>query len=326
LGGRARQTTADGKFVGETPAMLQHQNKFGSEFQNVEDLLHADAMASGHLDPRKLGGYVGEIFEVERQETTRRAILKMLDEGDPIIDDLRNKFGLDPEQWVDDLDDLLYNIDTKGARKAVLDEAARLRARGELVWNTTTTRGPGDELFSEFLDRLYLAHQKNYKDIVHTFHGNVNRANLERLANSPLLWWPLSYQLKAGKWLIDLMTNRALGAQTDLLGAWTLDNLLKNHTTLYERDRNYRDMFDDHPALWRSVSMFLPITPFDMGVFMARWTRYSGSAIGSQLGLWDQDPSYPADPVNILIRSMQIGPQFSADIMSDVFDELTDEE
>ena len=72
--------------------------------------------------------------------------------------------------------------------------------------------------------------------------------------------------------------------------------------------------------------MMLPMTPFDMGVFMARWTRYSGSWIGAQLGLWDQDPSYPQDPYNFALRSLSLGPIFSTDLISDITREFQQRE
>ena len=58
----------------------------------------------------------------------------------------------------------------------------------------------------------------------------MNRSNLERLANNPLLWWPITYQLKAGKWLIDLMTKQFAGVYGhEMLGTATLYTLLGNH-------------------------------------------------------------------------------------------------
>jgi hypothetical protein len=81
-------------------------------------------------------------------------------------------------------------------------------------------------------------------------------------------------------------------------------------------------MFEEHPALWRTLGMLLPITPFDMGVFMARQTRYSGSWIGAQLGLWDQDQSYPQDIYNLVVRSLAVGPIFSQDIFQDIMGEF----
>jgi hypothetical protein len=89
-----------------------------------------------------------------------------------------------------------------------------------------------------------------------------------------------------------------------------------------ENNEEYFKAFDEHPALWRGMSMMLPITPFDFGVFMARWTRYAGSWTGAQLGRWDQDTSYPQDPINFVSRSLSLGPVYSWDLFGDILGEF----
>ena len=317
IGGARKVDKVTGQFTHETKAMRLHQNRFSDDFVGVEDILSSDAQASGWLDPRKLGGYVGAAFDAQRPQTTVDVITRMIDNGDPVIDDLIRKFGGNSDDWVKGLDDLLYDIDTKGAKATVVDEVAEMTKRQELVWGS----GGEPAAWTDFLDGLYKAHQKNFQDIMHVFHGNVNRSNLERLLNSPLLWWPLSYQLKAGKWVLDILTDRALGAQTDLLGTWTLAKALNLHYDKYEEDADYRSVWDDHPAMWRTLAMMLPMTPFDMGVSQARWTRYSQSWIGTQLGLWEEDRGYPQDPVDFITRSLQMGPQFTIDLLGDIAEE-----
>jgi hypothetical protein len=161
-----------------------------------------------------------------------------------------------------------------------------------------------------------------FKDVTRTFHGNINRNNMERMLNSPLLWWPLSYQLKTGKWLIDVLTKNAGGSASELAGLGLLGKLMVNHRWEMENNDEYMKMFEDHPALFRAITMMLPITPFDMGVFMARWTRYAGSWTGAQLGLSEQDESYPQEFTDFMTRVLALGPLYSADIMGDVIGEL----
>lgn len=292
---------------------LAMQQKGKLSMQSVEDVLAWDQAASGWLDPRNLDGFIGEVFAIERADTTNKALIAALKRGDPVIDDLTSLFGdLEVNQWADELDRMLYDIDTKGARQMVLDEAAAQGMRyGE------------NALFDEFLEGLWRQHQDQFRDITHIFHGNVNRMNIERFLNSPLLWWPLSYQLKAGKWVFDLLTDRFLGAKSDLLGAGYLTYAMQRHQQLMGSNDTYKGIFMDHPVLWRTLSMMLPMTPFDMGVFMARWTRYSGSWMGAQLGVWEQDPSYPQTLPDFLQRSTSLGPLFSIDLMEDLIDEVT---
>lgn len=279
---------------------------------DIEDILTWDAGASGWLDPRNLNGHIGKVFDVERKDLTKQAIIERIRNGDPVIDDLESLFGkMDDNLWVDEIDRMLYDIDTKGARATVLDEAA---ANGMAYGQNA--------LFDEFLENLWKQHSDNFRDIMHIFHGNVNRNNLERLLNSPLLWWPLSYQLKAGKWVFDLLTNRFAGAQTDLLGAGYLSYAMERHYQLMESNDTYQGIFMDHPVLWRALSMALPMTPFDVGVFMARWTRYTGSWAGNQLGLWEPHPGYPETLPEFFQRSTKLGPLFSLDLTEDLINEL----
>jgi GNAT superfamily N-acetyltransferase len=297
--------------VTKDPALEKLGRNVRTDMLSVDEITQLDNMSSGWLDPRELYGYTKEMSAIERPQVTRDLLIRAIDEGNPVIDDLMDQFGGNPEQWVDELEDMLYKFDSKGIRQTILDEHAKLGNYADDIDN-----------FDEFLDGLYVAHQKNYQDIIHTLHGNVNRSNLERLANSPLLWWPLSYQLKAGKWVVDLMTKQMVGAKTDMLGTGLVYKVLKNHEQNMERSEGYAAVFEEHPALWQTLGMMLPMTPFDMGVFMARWTRYSGSWLGAQMGLWEQDPSYPQDPTNFALRSLQLGPVFSADLFADIMAEF----
>ena len=100
--------------------------------------------------------------------------------------------------------------------------------------------------------------------------------------------------------------------------------MYERHNELIKNNEAYQGMFLEHPVLWRTLGMMLPMTPFDMGVFMARWTRYSGSWMGAQLGLWEQDSSYPQNVPKFLERSLLLGPLFSIDLMADLFDETSE--
>jgi hypothetical protein len=282
-----------------------------------EETLQLDGYAAGWMDLRNLYGYVRNASRLQRSQSSRKIIQEAIDGGSPVIDDLKARWGENPTAWVDELEDQLYSIDAKGVKATVLADPTAVQMRNY--------KGPESHLYDEFLERVFDAHRKGYQDIVHTFHGNVNRSNLERLFNSPLLWWPLSYQLKTGKWLIDVLTKQFAGRRgPEMLGTATLAVLLGDHQYAMENNPEYAKLFDEHPALWRSISMFFPLTPFDMGVFMARWTRYSGSWIGAQLGLWDQDPSYPQDPYNFIQRSLNLGPIFSGQILESIFGEFED--
>jgi hypothetical protein len=287
-----------------------------------EDILHADQYASGWIDSRNLYGYYANIGAAQRPQATRRILQKIIDDsaaGDvwsgAVIRDLKDMFGGDTSVWIKEIEDQLYNIDTMGVRATVLKDAVAQQMRAAKV--------PQSKAYGEFLDGVFREHTKVYQDIVHTLHGNVNRANLERIMNSPFLWWPISYQLKVGKWVIDLLTKQVGGiAGPELLGTFGLATLLSKHSYFMENSEEYRAAMEGHPALWRALAMMLPMTPFDVGVNMARMTRYGTSWMGAQLGLWDEDPTYPQDPVNFMIRAFSLGPAYSVDIIKDISEEF----
>ena len=282
-----------------------------SSLLSVEEILAQDRGASGWVDPRALYGYVAEAVKATKRGVTEDFLTQIYKEGSPVLDDLKKRFGDDPQAMVDEIDDLLFRIDNKGAQRAIMED---MNARELLDANNPA--------YDEFLTRLWQQHEHNYKDIVHTFHGNVNRNNLERLINSPLLWWPASYQIKTGKWLIDVMTKGFAGGKAELAGSAMLTKLLANHKSAMEDNEEYRSAFENHPALFQAMSMMLPMTPFDMGAYMARWTRYSGSWIGAQLGLTEQDETYPQDIRSFVGRSLSLGPIYSADVLGDIWSEF----
>jgi hypothetical protein len=277
-----------------------------------------DAMASGWLDHRKLEGIIGPAFDAERVASTQKA-LTALAADDPVMQVMRRKHGdgATPEQMVDDLDRMMYDFDKQGVPKTITDEAKKLLDDADY------------EAMKPFIQQLTRQHEKIFRDVVHSFRGNTNRSNIERLANSYFLYWPISYQLKVGKVLFDTLTYRSFGRQTDLLGAWTVDRLTKEHAARLVDDEEYRQMFVDNPELWRAAGMFLPITPMDIGVSMSRFTRYTTSALGAHLNLFPEDPSYPdiTTPEGIFefsSRIMQMGPLYTADLLARAGRELGD--
>ena len=209
--------------VVQDPAIERLAGKSGdTALLAPEEILHADASASGWLDPRNLYGFVRNASRLQRPQQTRKILQEAIDAGSPVIDDLRKTWGDNPETWIDEIEKQLYDIDTKGVRATVMSDATAVQM--------ANTVGPQSHLYDEFLEGIFKAHTKNYQDIVHTFHGNVNRSNLERLLNSPFLWWPLSYQLKTGKWLIDVMTKQFAGHYgNEMLATAVLGTLLADH-------------------------------------------------------------------------------------------------
>jgi len=106
-----------------------------------------------------------------------------------------------------------------------------------------------------------------------TFRGNPNRSAVERAMNSFLLFWPLSYQIKASKLLAEFMFSRGLGYRTGSAGAQTWLEFRQQHDQLLQEDPEYAKFFKDNRELLFVLGNFLPITPEDLGVSLSPLLR-----------------------------------------------------
>lgn len=284
-------------------AVAIHSGKLkATDASPVEAVLSQDPLASGWRDSRQLDGYIGRAFKVTRQASARD-VLTLKAAEDPAIRSALAKFGGTPEEWASGLDQMLYSFDTKGVKNSLMDEA-----RAQLDNEQVRTLAP-------LIEELYKQNQGNFETITNMYHGNINRSNMERVLNHPLLYWPLSYQLKATKWLFDFATKESFGNKSNLGGAWTLNHIYDQHLERMRTDPGYVQMFEGNPEMWQLAGMILPITPFDLGISASRLTRYTASALGAWLGLWEQDKSYPSDPANMAARVMNLGPTYTNSLL-----------
>lgn len=119
---------------------------------------------------------------------------------------------------------------------------------------------------AEVYSVLAQANKDLWVNIRQTFYGNPNRSRVERWLNSYLLFWPVSYQIKATKWLLNTMFSRAGGLPTNAGGAVVMDRIAQTHQQLLATDPEYRDWFEKHDTLLFIAQMLVPITPTSMGV------------------------------------------------------------
>jgi ParB-like nuclease family protein len=261
---------------------------------------------TGWFYNRHLAGYVSRAFEAERPGATLE-VIRGLAKEDPAVAGLLQRFGGTEDDIVKGIDDMLYGFDTKGPKAYIDEVAAGLKDELNLA-------EPG---MQALLQKVYERNDQLFNDVVHTFRGNDARTNAERLLNSYWLYWPISYQLKAGRWLFDVLTNRAFGKQTNLLGARVYGQMLDAHKERLEKDDAYRAAFEEHPTLWFAAQMLLPITPGDLGVSLSRPVRYAGGA----MGLWGAYKN-AQDPVTAAGAVLSIGPAYSAELLARVGREL----
>lgn len=262
--------------------------------------LALDAAASGLYDNRSTLGAINKVFDVDAPRSTQR-FLDSLPDADPIIKLMVEKHGLETRgTWGQNLLDDIEALDTRGAKATVVDEAKKIWAADEYAQMEQ----------AGVLQRVWELNEQRMKDISQTLRGNPSRNLAERLMNSYWLYWPISYQLKAGKWLYDILTHRMFGNKTNLGGAYLLSHMVDKHEELLKQDPNYVAMFEDNPETWFFAQMFVPITPFDLSVSLSP----AAKSLGGVLGLWDK-PDYANNPYLFAARLATIGPVFSTELL-----------
>jgi hypothetical protein len=200
--------------------------------------------------PAKLRGLVAEdpaAFE--------RAVRQLAD-IDPELSRTIALMGDTPDDWLKALDSYWTKLLDSTDPATV--------ARGEVMKQL----GDHPEL-AEVYGRIADANAELVADLRSVFYGNPNRSRIERIANSYLLYWPISYQIKASKWLLRIMFDRAGGIKTNAAGAWGMDQIAQTHARLLEEDGEYARWIEEHPTLVFAAQMLVPISPTQVGVSLS---------------------------------------------------------
>lgn len=267
---------------------------------------------NGMMWTRGHAGYISRSFDAARPETTLEA-LRALPDTDPVLIGLREVIEAHDAQsgtirtpgelvdadYVQAIDRLLYEVDVKGAKVAVTDEAVAILGHDE------TSR------LMPFLQKVWERNDATHQAITKSLTGNTSRSNLERIGNSYWLYWPLSYQIKATKWLVDIMTNRFMGAKTNLAPAALYAHQVEEHRKRLATDPEYVQMFADSQTMWFAAQMIFPMTPGDMGVSLSRLPRY----IGGHLGIWGAYKD-AEDPITAAGALLEMGPTYTSNLLA----------
>jgi hypothetical protein len=115
--------------------------------------------------------------------------------------------------------------------------------------------------------------QQAWQDATNVVFGQADRSNFQRLLNSPLLYWPISYQIKATKWLYGMLFDRFMGYQTGGAPAAIFDMILKQHGDKLREDEDFQQFLKDNKNVLFMAQMLLPITPWDIGISLSPFTR-----------------------------------------------------
>lgn len=248
-------------------------------------------------------------FDIDRPETIRKIIDEM-PENDPVIGLLERKFGKEKGTWGQQLDEMLYSFDRRGVRRTI-DEAVRRVSKYE-KWS----QAEFDQM-QPLISKMVERNQQAFEDLIHMHIGNVDRSRVERVMNSFWLYWPLSYQIKAAKWMGKILTDRSFGGQTNLGGAWALDRLADNFREGVQNNPGFQQQVKDNEDLWFVASMLLPIAPWDAGVSLNKLVRYAG---GNVLDLW---PEYAGldNPGDYATRMLEMGPLYTVKLAQRLWDQ-----
>lgn len=238
-------------------------------------------------------------FDINRPETIRK-IIDAMPENDPVIGLLERKFGKEKGTWGQQLDEMLYSFDRRGVRRTIDEEVRRVSKYEK--WS----QAEFDQM-QPLVSKLVERNQQAFEDLIHMHIGNVDRSRIERVMNSFWLYWPLSYQIKASKWMGHVLTDRSFAGQTNLGGAWALDRLADNFRQGVENNPGFQQQLKDNEDLWFVASMLLPIAPWDAGVSLNKLVRYTG---GNVLDLW---PEYAGvdNPGDYATRLLEMGPLYT---------------
>jgi hypothetical protein len=258
------------------------------------------------LTNKRLAPVLKRSFQKQSLENVEKTLNDMA-EHDPILQLLRRKYGEEQGTWADQLNETLYSFDRRGVRQTI-DETVR-KVRKYEKWS----QAEYDQMVP-FINKLIERNQQTFNDLTQIHVGNINRSQLERTLNSFWLYWPLSYQIKATKWMVGLLTQRSFGQQTNLGGAFTLDRAAQRVREMTQNPE-FAQQMEDNEDWWFMASMLLPIAPWDYGMSLNRHVRYVG---GNVLGLW---PEYAGldGPDDYLAKTLEMGPVYTVEMLQRLF-------
>jgi hypothetical protein len=121
----------------------------------------------------------------------------------------------------------------------------------------------------EVFGRIAEVNERLIGDLRSVFYGNPNRSQFERVLNNYLLYWPISYQIKATKWLLKIMYGEVGGIRTGGLGALALDRMQAEHEKRLLTDPEYGRWFEENQTLVFAAQMLLPMSPGQMSVSLS---------------------------------------------------------
>ena len=123
-----------------------------------------------------------------------------------------------------------------------------------------------DPRFQPAIDAAAHSYEQLIDHARQQFHGNPNRSAIERLGNSFLLYWPLSYQIKAAKAMTEFLFSRGFGFKTNLAPAMMYADAGRQIQKMRDEDPEVEAWFQNNRQAIFIVKGFFPTTPDELGV------------------------------------------------------------
>lgn len=111
------------------------------------------------------------------------------------------------------------------------------------------------------------------QDLERALEGSPTRSEAQRVLNSYLLYWPLSYQFRVGKDLARILTSQVAGVHSGMAPFTTWAYLRSQHEQRMQNDRQYAAAFKHQDAALQLFEQLLPITPEGLGITLGGPTR-----------------------------------------------------
>lgn len=123
------------------------------------------------------------------------------------------------------------------------------------------------------LDAVVEAEKKSIERARKALFANPDRSVMERTFNSYLLYWPLSYQIKAGKALLEFMVSHGFGYKTNLVPAAAIADAGRWIEEKKQTDPDVKDFFKEHSQLLFMAQQLFPALPDETGTSLSPLIR-----------------------------------------------------
>ena len=174
-----------------------------------------------------------------------------------------------------EIDELKKGLDDRLlSMRARVDVEIEIAQKEKILRDRVIARHAKDEMRMQkipqamrpFIDLWENAYRKTAEDAREVLYGNPRRSAVERAANSFLLYWPISYQIKATRAMFEFMTSRGFGYKTNLAPAQATAHMIDWHREKLETDPEYRNFFKNNKQMLFLMQNFVPVTPGETGV------------------------------------------------------------